>query len=233
MIFWFFVFFHVFCYVLNLPNSVKSLFAKVTQPKSWPHKWTLNPKYCGYFRVERPFMRSGLQLFIFCDFFSFRLSLLKGHQKLAFLLVFCLCCRYCSVKPTQKGVSFQFYTLLSRWEMVRTSRGLTTSRFQRNTHTIMQKYTVFVHFYDPSARSKHQFVNKVKISKRNLVENWPTNQHQKLEIWETQKHVIHDLGIRMVAKTLHFQVKLYFLALFVDSGRSASASLFSKNIHFF
>ena len=41
-------------------------------------------------------MRSGLQIFLVCVFFSFRLSLLKGHQKLAFLLVFCLCCRYCS-----------------------------------------------------------------------------------------------------------------------------------------
>ena len=117
--------------------------------------------------------------------------------------------------------------------MVRPSRGLTTSRFQRTTQKIIQQYAVFVHFDDPSARSKHQFIKKVNISKRNLVENWPTNQHQKLKIWETQKRFIPDLGIGMVTKILHFEVKSYFLTLLVDSGRSASASLVSKNIHFF
>ena len=118
-------------------------------------------------------------------------------------------------------------------ESCRPSRGLTTSRFQRNTQKIIQKYAVFVHFDDPSARCKHQFIKKVNISKHNLVENWPTNQHQKLKIWETQKRFIPDLGIGMVTKILHFEVKSYFLTLLVDSGRSASASLFSKNIHFF
>ena len=117
--------------------------------------------------------------------------------------------------------------------MVRPSRGLTTSRFQRTTQKNIQQYAVFVHFDDPSARSKHQFIKKLNISKRNLVENWPTNQHQKLKIWETQKRFIPDLGIGMVTKILHFEVKSYFLTLLVDSGRSASASLVSKNIHFF
>ena len=37
----------------------------------------------------------------------------------------------------------------------------------------------------------------------------------------------------MVTKILHFELKSYFLTLLVDSGRSASASLVSKNIHFF
>ena len=37
----------------------------------------------------------------------------------------------------------------------------------------------------------------------------------------------------MVTKIFHFEGKSYFSTLLVDSGRSASASLVSKNIHFF
>ena len=81
MFFVFFVFFRVFCYVLNRPNSVKSLFAKVMQPKSCPHKWTINPKYCGYFRVERPFMRSGLGLRYFCKKWFYTVGTVQNVAK--------------------------------------------------------------------------------------------------------------------------------------------------------
>ena len=92
-------------------------------------------------------------------------------------------------------------------ESCRPSRGLTTSRFHRNTQKIVQTYSGFAHFDDPSARSKHQFIEKVNIWKRNLVENWPTNQHQKLKIWETQKRFIRDLEVVMITKIIHFDVK--------------------------
>ena len=49
--------------------------------KSWPHKWTLNPKISTIFGVERPFMRSGLWLRYFCKKWFYTVGKVQNEAK--------------------------------------------------------------------------------------------------------------------------------------------------------